>query len=168
MLKKLKTKDYILYSVIILVGIILDQLTKLLSVKFLKEIDTLPIIKDVLHLTYVENRGMALGLLENHRWIFISVSTVTIAGLLLFIFGGFSEKKLYTVPISLIISGGIGNMIDRLSLGYVIDFIDFRLIDFYVFNGADSFFCIGAAILVIVLLRDVILESKKEKTGKSE
>jgi signal peptidase II len=111
---------------------------------------------------------MALGLLENHRWIFISVSTVTIVGLLVFIFGGFSEKKLYTVPISLIISGGIGNMIDRLSLGYVIDFIDFRLIDFYVFNGADSFVCIGAAILVIVLLRDVILESKKEKTGKSE
>lgn len=168
MFKKMKTKDYILYSVIILSGILLDQLTKLLAVKFLKEIDTLPIIKDVLHLTYLENRGMALGLLENHRWIFISVSTVTIAALLVFVFGGFSQKKLYTVPLSLIISGGIGNMIDRLALGYVIDFIDFRLIDFYVFNGADSFVCVGAALLVIVLLRDVIEESKKEKSGKSE
>ena len=163
MFKKLRAADYIIYSAIILIGIALDQLTKLLCVKFLKEIDTLPLIKDVLHLTYVENEGAAFGILANQRWIFISVSTLTIIGLIIFLFGGFSERKLYTVPIALIISGGIGNMIDRLALGYVVDFIDFRLIKFAVFNGADSFVCIGAALLVLALILDIVKEAKMKK-----
>ena len=85
-LKKKTPKDYIIYSAIIIVGIILDQLTKLLSVEFLTKVETVPIIKNVLHLTYVENRGAAFGMLKEHRWVFISLSTVTIIGLLLYLF----------------------------------------------------------------------------------
>lgn len=161
-LKKLHFTNYIIYTVIIVAGIILDQLTKLLAIKYLRPIKTYPIIKDVLHLTYVENRGAAFGMLANHRWVFIVISTLTIVFLLVFLYAGYTDKKLYTVSISMIISGGIGNMIDRLYLGYVVDFIDFRLINFAVFNGADSIVCVGAGILILALLLDVIAESKKQ------
>ena len=159
--------EYIIYLAVIAVGIALDQLTKWLSVKYLAPIETLPIIKDVIHLTYVENRGAAFGMLANHRWVFIIISTVTIVFLLFILFSGrLSSNKLYTVSVAMIISGGIGNMIDRTLLGYVVDFIDFRLINFAVFNGADSFVCVGAGILMLALVLDVIREYKKQKRDK--
>ena len=67
----------------------------------------------------------------------------------------------------MIAGGGIGNMIDRISLGYVVDFIDFTLIDFAVFNIADSFVCVGAGILILALILEIVNESKnKEKEDK--
>ena len=164
---KKSTADYVLYSAIIVVGVILDQITKWLSVKFLSVIDTVPIIKNVIHLTYVENRGAAFGMFKDQRWIFMTTSTVMIIGLLAYLYLGLAENKLYEISIAMIISGGIGNMIDRLALQYVIDFIDFRLINFAVFNGADSFVCVGAGLLVLALVQDIIKEAKqiKEKNG---
>jgi len=168
-MKKMSRLEYLIYSAIIAVGIALDQLTKWLSVKYLAPIDTLPIIKDVIHLTYVENRGAAFGMLANHRWVFIIISTVTIVLLLYLLFSGrLSSNKLYTVSVAMIISGGIGNMIDRTLLGYVVDFIDFRLINFAVFNGADSFVCVGAGILMLGLVLDIIAESKKQKQNTED
>ena len=164
---KKSPRDYILYSAIIAVGIILDQITKWLSVEFLSKVSTLPIIKNVIHLTYVENRGAAFGMFKDHRWVFMITSTVMIIGLSLYLYLGFAENKLYEVSIAMIISGGIGNMIDRLALKYVIDFIDFRLINFAVFNGADSFVCVGAGLLVLALVKDIIKESKEVKNKKS-
>ena len=154
-IKKRTPREYVLYSAIIVIGIILDQITKLLSVKFLSVIDTCPIIKGVIHLTYVENRGAAFGIFENQRWIFMLTSSVMIIALLLYLYLGFAENKLYAVSMSMIVSGGIGNMIDRLALGYVVDFIDFRIIKFAVFNGADSFVCIGAGLLVLALIKKI-------------
>lgn len=164
---KKSARDYILYSAIIAVGIFLDQITKWLSVKFLSVVDTVPIIKNVIHLTYVENRGAAFGMFKDQRWIFMTTSTVMIVGLLAYLYLGLAENKLYEISIAMIISGGIGNMIDRIALQYVIDFIDFRLINFAVFNGADSFVCVGAGLLVLALVRDIIKEAKglKEKNG---
>lgn len=156
-------KRAILYSAIIIIGILLDQLTKFLSVEFLTKVDTVPIIKNVLHLTYVENRGAAFGMLKEHRWVFISLSTVTIIALILYLFLYREKTKLYGVPIAMIVSGGIGNMIDRTALGYVVDFIDFRLINFAVFNGADSFVCVGAGLLVLALVLDIIKEAREKK-----
>lgn len=161
--KKKSPIEYIIYSAIIAVGIILDQLTKWLSVKFLMPIETCPLIKDVLHLTYVENRGAAFGMLKDHRWVFIIVSTVAIIGFIAYLYLGHADNMLYAVSLSLVISGGIGNMIDRLALGYVVDFIDFRLINFAVFNGADSFVCVGAGMLILALILDLIKEAKAEK-----
>ena len=163
-LRKLSTLEYLLYIGIVALGIALDQLTKWLASTFLKQVGTFPIVSDVLHLTYHTNKGMAFGMLETHRWLFMSVSTVTIIALAVLLYSGYvRQNKLYTVSLSLIISGGIGNMIDRVFLGYVIDFIDFRLIDFAIFNGADSFVCVGAGILILALLLDVIKEYKKPK-----
>ena len=164
--KKRTAKEYTVYSLIIAVGIILDQLTKWLSVKFLSVIDTCPIIKGVIHLTYVENRGAAFGMFSDKRWVFMLSSTVMIIAMLAYLYLGHCETKLYAVSISMIISGGIGNMIDRLALGYVVDFIDFRLINFAVFNGADSFVCVGAGLLMLALVIDLVKEAKAEKRKK--
>ena len=166
--KKMSPVDYILYSAIILGGILLDQLTKWLSVKFLMLTDTVPLIKGVLHLTYVENTGAAFGMLKDQRWVFILISTVTIIAFLFYLYLGHAESRLFGISFAMIISGGIGNMIDRLALGYVVDFIDFRLINFAVFNGADSFVCVGAGLMILALLLELKQEAAiaKEKAAK--
>ena len=78
---------------------------------------------------------------------------------------GYAQNALYASSVCLIISGGIGNMIDRLALGYVVDFIDFRLINFAVFNVADTFVCVGAGLLILALVIDLIKEAKAKKSG---
>lgn len=160
---KKSPRDYIIYTAIILGGIIIDQITKALASAYLKPIYSLPIIEDIFHFTYRENTGMAFGMLKEHRWIFMLVSTILIIGMGIYLFGMKSENRLYDVSLSLILSGGVGNMIDRIFLGYVVDFIDCRFINFAVFNGADSFVCVGAGILMLALIRDLIKELKKEK-----
>ena len=165
----------ILYGAILLVGILLDQFTKTLAVKFLSTRATLPLWEGVLHLTYVENKGAAFGMLKNHRWVFLIFSTLAICALAIYLFRGvsyMSEKRedgtypplglLGGIALSLIVSGGIGNMIDRLLLGYVVDFIDVRLINFAVFNGADSFVCVGAALLALHLLLPLFHKKKEQ------
>ena len=166
-MKKLKLHEYIIYTAIILSGIGLDQLTKLLAVKYLKPVSTVPIIKDVLHLTFVTNDGMAFGMLDDKRWIFMSVSVIMIAVLCYLLYTGRLENKLYTISVSMIISGGIGNMIDRIALGEVVDFVDFRLINFAVFNFADTVVCIGAGLLILALIIEIVREGKKEKSEKA-
>ncbi len=174
LIKKRSAKDYILYTALIVLGVLLDQITKLLAAKYLSPIDTQPLIEGVLHLTYVENTGAAFGMMKNSQWIFNTVSVITILAMSAYLYLGHAENRLYAVASAMIVSGGIGNMIDRIILRpsmiydisrrYVVDFIDFTLIDFAVFNGADSFICVGAGLLILALLLDVIKEYRKEKT----
>ncbi len=164
--KKKRPIDYILYSGIIVLGIILDQFTKFLTVKLLDVGESFPLIKDVLHFTHVRNTGAAFGMMKDSRWVFMTISTVMIIALGLYLFLGHAENTLYGISLSMIISGGIGNMIDRIALGYVVDFIDFTLIDFAVFNGADSFVCVGAGLLILSLIIDLVKESKTASKEK--
>lgn len=156
-----------------IVGIVgLDQLTKWLTVHHLELYESFPLWEDVLHFTYVRNEGMAFGMLDNRRWIFMTFSAVAIVALAVYLFRFRPKSKWLQVSIAMIIGGGIGNMIDRIFLGYVIDFIDFTLIDFAVFNVADSFVCVGAGILIVYLLidliRDEIKAGKKIKNGADD
>ncbi|MBO5879794.1 MAG: signal peptidase II [Clostridia bacterium] len=155
----------LVHAVAILLIIGLDQLTKMLAVSLLKPIDTFPILKNVLHLTYVENRGAAFGMLSNSRWVFMIISTLAILVMLVFLFSG-KVPLIYEIPLIFMAAGGLGNMIDRIALGYVVDFIDFRLINFAVFNGADSFVCVGSVLLVIAMIFDVDRENRKKKETK--
>lgn len=166
-MKKLKAIYYVIYSAVILGGIGLDQLSKFLAVKLLAPVESVPLWEGVLHLTYVENRGAAFGMLADHRWVFMSISSVAIIAIALYLYSGRNTSKLYTAALMMIVSGGIGNMIDRIALGYVIDFIDFALIDFAVFNIADSIVCIGAGLLILSLVLDIIKEAKAEKEKKA-
>ncbi len=148
----------------------LDQLTKYLAVTHLKPIDTFPIIEDVLHLTYLENRGAAFGMLADHRWVFMVTSTIAIVGVVIFMLAGFKKyyDPLLWTGLAFIAGGGIGNMIDRVLLGYVVDFIDFRLIDFAIFNTADSFVCVGAGLSMLWIILSEIRERKQKQTGSDE
>ena len=91
-----------------------------------------------------------------------------INGLLIYLFRFRPESRWMHVAMAMVIGGGIGNMIDRTILGYVIDFIDFTLIDFAVFNIADSFVCVGAGIMIVCLVIDLINEIKLERAQKAE
>ncbi len=154
---------------IIVLCVAIDQLTKDLAATHLISVTTYPLIKNVLHLTYVENRGAAFGMLADHRWVFMLLSTVGIAAV--FVYMVWARRKncdswLTRIAVCLIIGGGIGNMIDRIVKGYVVDFIDCRFLDFYVFNGADSFVCVGCGLFLLAVILDEIKERKKQKSKK--
>ena len=174
--KKQPTKNYIIFSSIILGGIFLDQLTKWLVTKYMYMYQSIPLIKDFLHITYTTNDGAAFGMMDGQRWIFILISILAILGFTAYLYLGHAENMLYGVSIAMVISGGIGNMIDRWGFGFyvnpttgmgeVVDFIDFCGIWNAVFNGADSFVCVGAGMLILALVIDLVKEFKAEKAKK--
>jgi len=134
---------------LILASIVLDQWTKYMAQAYLQSADTLPLLENILHLTYVENRGAAFGMLANHRWVFMVLSIAAILLIAIWLLREKPKSGWVRAAAACIIGGGIGNMIDRIRLGYVIDFIDVRAIDFYVFNVADSFVCVGCGIILV-------------------
>ena len=158
----------ILIIVLIIGSIGLDQLTKWLAVSLLKGQESFPIWKEVLHLTYVENRGAAFGMFSDQRWIFMTVSTVALVALGFYLLHFTPKSRMMQYSLAMIIGGGIGNMIDRIALGYVIDFIDFTLIDFAVFNVADSFVTVGAFLLMGYMIWDTVCEFRREKQTVSD
>ncbi|SES65782.1 signal peptidase II [Natronincola peptidivorans] len=137
----------------------LDQISKILVLKYLKNIGEFPVIKNFLHFTYVENRGAAFGILQHQKWFFITM-TILIVG---FIIIYFRKERGYPKPmmiaLSLIVGGAIGNFIDRVVHGFVVDFIDFRI--WPVFNIADSAIVIGQVLVVYVIIKYDKLEQKE-------
>ena len=155
----------IIAVVLILVGVGLDQLTKYLVVSNMALHESIDIIPGVFRFTYIQNDGAAFGSLDNARWVFMVLSTVAIIGILVYMFWKKPQNKLMLSALILIVSGGIGNMIDRIALGYVIDFLDFCAFPkvwMWVFNVADSFVCIGAGLLILWLVLDMIRDYKTE------
>lgn len=155
----------IVYLLITAIVVVIDQWTKQLAAARLQPISTKPLIEGVLHLTYVENTGAAFGMMKDHRWVFMATSTIAVIGILIFMCGWYKKyhDPLLFTGLAFIAGGGIGNMIDRVLLGYVIDFVDFRLINFAVFNGADSFVCVGAAMVVLWVFVSELKEKKSSK-----
>lgn len=156
-----------LWILIIIGSIWLDQLTKWLAVTLLQGNPSVPILPGVFQLTYLENPGAAFGMLQNNRWVFLIVSTVGILAVFFYLFFKRPTSKLLCVALSFIVGGGVGNMIDRVLLGYVIDFFDFCLINFAIFNVADSFVCVGAGMLALWVILDTVEEEKKNKAEKA-
>ncbi|MBQ2773368.1 MAG: signal peptidase II [Clostridia bacterium] len=157
----------IMVIAVIAAVILVDQISKILVLAYLYE-EQIDLIEGVLRFTYVENRGMAFGLLADHRWIFLICSVVGI-GLIAFYLFRYVHRNLSRVSLALIIGGGIGNMIDRLRLGFVVDFIDFCAFDFWVwvFNVADATVCVGAALFVLDLILEMVADIKKNKVLKA-
>lgn len=140
-----------LYELIIILLIGIDQLSKVWALKSLKEIGSIPIIQNVFHLTYVENRGAAFGMLQNNQTIFIIVALAASVFGLYYL----HTKKINILGkagIIFIISGAIGNLIDRVRLGFVVDYFDFRFIWEYVFNVADVFVVLGTIMLCVYII----------------
>lgn len=168
LIKEIKPKRIVFYSVALTLGIAIDLISKIIIATFLKPIGEITIIPGIVKLSYVENKGAAWGMLADHRWVFLSLSTVAIIGILFYLYTGWAQSKLLSASLTLICAGGIGNMVDRLSLGYVIDFIKADFIDFPVFNIADSFVTIGAGMMILYLVLEIIKEAKAKKDGESK
>ena len=154
---------------VILLSIAADQVSKHFLAAFLTGLETrsYPLIPDFLHLTYVENRGAAFGMLAEHRWVFMVFSVVGIAAILLLLIKEKPTNR-WVQDAGLVVGGGIANMIDRVRLGYVVDFIDCRFVDFYVFNVADSCVTVGCAIyFVVVLVEEIRAYRKKKAAGEA-
>ena len=137
---------YILLSSLVFV---LDILTKLIAKGKLAEVSTIPLWQNVFHLTYVENRGIAFGMFGGGRVFFILLTVVVLVGL--WYLYQKTEKKTPWLRYGMagVVGGAMGNLADRIFRGYVVDFLDFRLIDFPVFNVADIAVCLGAVMLVV-------------------
>lgn len=150
----MKKGKWLVLVVGILILTALDQLTKHLAVFYLKGKESVSIIKNVFELTYVENRGAAFGILQNHREFFLILTAVALIAMA-WVYWKIPAKKKYT-PLSVILlvlmAGAIGNMIDRGLQGYVVDFFYFKLIDFPVFNVADIYVTVSCFVAVILLL----------------
>ncbi|WP_312699588.1 signal peptidase II [Sedimentibacter sp.] len=136
-------------------SILVDQLTKSWAVNVLKDGSSIKVIGNFLRFTYAENRGAAFSILQNQRWFFIVVTIVMLIVLAYIFFRTKNINKLSRLSIAMIAGGAIGNFIDRLMLGYVIDFIDVRFGSFYnfpIFNIADSFVVCGTILMIFLIL----------------
>ncbi len=137
---------------IIFIIILIDQVSKYLAVTCLKPIGSLTILKKVFSLTYVENRGAAFGILQNQRWFFITLTIIICIAIAYFLIIGRDESLILRISLSMILGGAIGNLIDRIKQGYVVDMFHFTFIDFPVFNVADCFIVIGTVLLGYYIL----------------
>ncbi len=165
---KKKIPRLVVYAAIAAAVIAADQLTKYAAASVLKKIETFPLIRGVLHLTYVENKGAAFGMFSDKRWVFMILSSVALVAIAAFTVINRNGRMMTNVAVAMIFGGGVGNMIDRFANGFVVDFIDFRLINFWVFNVADSFVCIGCGVLILSLILGEIKSRKMKKEPGGE
>ena len=146
--------------------ILLDQFTKLLAVAFLRGQEPFVIIPGVLEFNFTTNPGVAFGLFPGNRWVFIGLTAVVLAAILIVLLTGkVKAHRRVTVSGVLIVAGGLGNLIDRVFRGEVVDFIYFKLINFPIFNLADCYVVIGAALLLIFYLFLFSEEKSKPKAA---
>lgn len=159
---------YIFTILFIVLLVAIDQLTKYLAIVLLTE--DIPLISNILELHYTENTGCAWSMFSNATIYLVIFTSVLLLAIAIFLFSGKIRGKLPVVSLCLIFSGGLGNLIDRVFRGYVIDFIYVKCINFPIFNIADSFVCIGACLLLIyvIFFSDNSNEKKRGKQNGEE
>ncbi|HBC84558.1 MAG TPA: signal peptidase II [Clostridiales bacterium] len=165
--KKINKKYKIVIFVTILV--LLEQLTKIV---ILKNRENLPItvINNVFMLSYVENSGVAFGIKVGSVWSFIIVNIVILGIIIKFMYSQLQELNNKTIIIlSLVLAGGISNLVDRIFRGYVVDFLDITpIINFPVFNFADIMIVVAVFIFGVMMIKNIIKDGKKGNSdGKS-
>lgn len=135
--------------------VLLDQLTKYVAKKYLIMRQPIDIINGIFNLVYVENRGAAFGIFRNQKFILVGFTSLVVIGLCYYFYKNKGQDKIMDICLILIIAGAIGNLIDRVFLSYVVDFIHLYIkdvFDFPVFNFADIYVTCGAILLSIRIL----------------
>lgn len=149
-----------LAAVITAVAVLLDQISKSIVVNGLPLYGEARFIPGVLSFYHTRNTGAAFSMLSDRRWVFMLLSCVAIVAITVMLYFWRSRHVLLTVSLSMILGGGIGNMIDRIVNGYVTDFFRVDFVDFAVFNVADSFITVGAVLLGVYI---IFFEPKVER-----
>lgn len=157
---------YPLFAAIAVIGIILDQITKIVIDRSMQLFDSIPVVENFFHITYVRNKGAAFSFLSNASWrlpFFITVSVIAAFVILVALRKLRDDQRLAHISLAMIFSGAVGNLIDRVRLGEVIDFLDVHWYRHHwpAFNVADSLICVGVFLLAI----DMVLEEKRVKKG---
>ena len=135
--------------VVAFIVVVVDQATKNLVLRSMYPSQSIVLIEDVLHLTYVQNTGIAFGLFQNANAVFLVLSLAILFGIIYAMLQTPHEQRPLTIFFGLLLGGAMGNIIDRFFLGYVVDFIDFRI--WPVFNVADSAITVSIIGLIILL-----------------
>lgn len=143
---------YLFYALISLLMIAADIVTKVLTVENMPLGSSIPLWDGVFHLTHIRNTGAAFSILSGQRFFLIALPLIVVLAVIAYVIIKKPKNKILLLSLSMIVSGGIGNLIDRIRFGYVVDFLDFRLINFPVFNVADIWVTLGAAVFIALLL----------------
>jgi len=157
---------YTLFAVLTIVGVLIDQATKFYIDRSMQLFDSIPVVTDFFNITYVRNRGAAFSFLSNASWrlpFFIGVSLVAAIAIIVAFHKLRDDQKLAQTSLAMIFSGAIGNLVDRLRLGEVIDFLDVHWYRHHwpAFNVADSLICVGVFLLAV----DMLLDEKHSKVN---
>jgi signal peptidase II len=135
------------------VVVVLDQISKFFVMRDLKPVSDIPVWDGVLHFHYAENTGASFGMFPGLKWVFLVVSILFVVGVFIFVL--IKRKNIDTfalVTLGLICGGALGNAIDRIRVGYVIDFVYVKLINFAIFNVADSCIVVGGILLGVYVI----------------
>jgi signal peptidase II len=149
------------YYFIALLIFLVDQATKWIVVTRMELGQSIPLLEGVFHLTSHRNRGAAFGILQDQRWFFIIITLVVVGFIIFYLRKVGQDKRMLSYSLALILGGAVGNFLDRLLTGEVVDFLDFTLINFPIFNIADSAIVIGVGLYML----DTFFELKEERRG---
>ena len=141
-------------AVLILLLIALDQLVKSYIVQQIPLGEVRTWIPKLVSLTYLQNRGAAFSMLQDQQWFFAIITLVVMVGAIWYLHKHMEDSLWMVIGLTLIIAGGLGNFIDRLSQGFVVDMFHLDFINFAIFNVADSYLTVGVIILLIAMLKE--------------
>lgn len=147
-------KRKVTVPIVIVALIALDQWVKFEIVKNIQLGGVKPFIPKILSLTYLRNTGAAFSILENQQWLFAVITLVVIGAAIWYLSKHIKGSVWLLSALSLIIAGGIGNFIDRLRQGFVVDMFQLDFINFAIFNVADSYLTIGVLVLIVMMLKE--------------
>ena len=147
-------KRKVMVPIVIVALIALDQWVKFEIVKNIQLGEVKPFIPKILSLTYLRNTGAAFSILENQQWLFAVITLVVIGAAIWYLSKHIKGSIWLLSSLSLIIAGGIGNFIDRMRQGFVVDMFQLDFINFAIFNVADSYLTIGVMVLVAMMLKE--------------
>ncbi|MBP1918584.1 signal peptidase II [Youngiibacter multivorans] len=143
---------------IVIIGLVLDRISKAWAIAVLKGSSGITVIEGFFDLAYLENRGAAFGIFQGKAYILAGATTLVILGIIINYFRTKKRTVLFTLSNAMIVAGAVGNLVDRVRQGYVVDFIEWHWKTSYYFpsfNVADMFITVGTALLIIYILKDV-------------
>lgn len=154
-----------LAALIAIFAVIADQVTKYIVVENIELHGSVTFIDGFMSFYHTRNTGAAFSMLSEQRWVFMVFSVISMGLIIYLLAKEYRRHRLLNIALGMILGGGIGNMIDRIRLGYVVDFFRTDFVDFAVFNVADCFITVGAVLLAVYV---IFFEPKVEKRLKAE
>ena len=154
----MKKRGIVAVIVLLLIG--LDQLVKAYVVQQIPLGEVRSWIPNLVSLTYLQNRGAAFSMLQDQQWFFAIITLLVMAGVIWYLHKHMEDSLCMVFGLTLIIAGGLGNFIDRMSQGFVVDMFHLDFINFAIFNVADSYLTVGVIVLLIAMLKEEVNGNK--------